>query len=85
MKTMNKIKKFVKERDKMLKKCSVEELRKFVNSHADIYGIEYVEIFNLMNDEIAEATLHKMIVNCINLPQKLRLNSKHWLVNHFYD
>ena len=82
---MDKIKKFVKERDKMLKKCSVKELRNFVNNNADLYGIEFVEAFNRASDEVAEITLHKMIVNCTNLPQKLRLISKQWLINHFYD
>lgn len=32
------LKKFVKERNKMLRKCNVNELRKFVRNYADMYG-----------------------------------------------
>ena len=82
---MNKIKKFVKERDKMLCRCSVDELRKFVNNNADLYGLDFVEVFNLMNDEIAEATMYKMIYHCTNIPLNIRERAVKWLTEHNFS
>ena len=76
------LKKYVKERDEMLKKCSVAELRKFVNEHKHLYSKEYIEAFNNASDEVLEVTLHKMIVNVLNLPTDLRRASALWLVTH---
>ena len=81
----NSAKKYVKERDAMLMKCSVAELTKFVNNHKDAYTKEYVTAFNEAPDAVKEITLHKMIVNVVSLPEKLRQNSAIWLVSHGYD
>ena len=79
------IKQYVKERDKMLQKCDVTELRKFVNAHKHLYSAEYLSAFNAASDEVLEITLHKMIVNAIKLPQRLRHKSALWLVTHGYN
>lgn len=76
------IKKYVKERNEMLKKCSVSELRKFVNEHKELCTSEYLEAFNKASDEVLKATLHKMIVNVPSLPQELREKSAFWLGLH---
>ena len=75
-----KIKKYVKERDKMLKKKSVAELRKFVTEHEEFYSEEYIKKFNEADDEVLEVTLHKMIVNVTSLPPQLRADSARWLI-----
>ena len=82
---MRKIKKYVKERDEMLKKCDVNELRKFVNAHKDYYSADYIEAFNEASDEVLLATLHKMIVNVTSLPFKMREKSAHWLIDRGYS
>lgn len=74
------IKKYVKERNEMLKKRSVSELRKFVSEHKEFYSTEYLEAFNKASDEVLTVTLHKMIVNVTSLPTELRGTSAMWLV-----
>ena len=77
------IKKFVKERDTMLQKCSIEELRKFVRKNAGkYYDKEFAQRFENASDEVAEITLHKMIVHCTNLPFSLREKSMKWLLTN---
>lgn len=83
---MNKILKlYVKERDEMLKKCSVEEYRKFVNKNKDFFDVEFIQNFNKASDEILEISLHKMIVNATRLPAELKKKSAVWLVTRGYD
>lgn len=79
------IKKYVKERNEMLKKCSVQELRKFVASHTEFYDAPYIAAFSKAPDEVLEVSLHKMIVNVPSLPKELRSNSARWLVLRGYD
>lgn len=79
------VKKYVKERNEMLKKCSVTEFRKFVNNHKGLYTQEYIDSFNKAADEVLEIALHKMIVNVPSLPKKLREKSAFWLVLHGCD
>lgn len=79
------IKKFVKERNEMLKKCDVNELRKFINERPGMYGKNFIEAINTVSDAVLEITLHKMIVNVPKLPKKLRNKSAFWLVTHGYD
>ena len=74
------IKKYVRERDEMLKKRSVSELRKFVAANRDILGAEYVEAFSKASDTVVEITLHKMICNAIKLPAEMRRDSAIWLM-----
>ncbi len=78
-------KKFVRERNEMLKKCNVTELRKFINEYKDTYGAEFVARINGAPDPILEITLHKMIVNVPKLPTALREKSALWLLAHGYD
>ena len=73
------IKKYVKERDEMLKKCSVEELKRFIKNHNNA---EFYENFCNASELVQEATLHKMIVNVPKLPKELRAKSMLWLVTH---
>ncbi len=74
------VKRYVRERDEMLKKRSVSELRKFVAEHKDILGAEYVAAFSKASDEFIEIVLHKMICNAIKLPAEMRRDSAIWLM-----
>ena len=74
-----KIKKYIKERDSMLKKRDINELRKFVINHAEFFSTEFVEAFMIASDEVVEVTLHKMTVNAVKLPKHLRDSSAIWL------
>lgn len=76
------IKKYVKDRDEMLKKCDVAELEKFIRSHAQFYTQGFADSFSKARTEVKEATLHKMIVNAVKLPKDLRDKSALWLVTH---
>lgn len=84
---MNKqnMKKFVKERNEMLLKCDVNELRKFVQNNGHLYGEEFLIAFGMATDDVLEVTLHKMIVNVPSLPEELRKQSAVWLALHGYD
>ena len=85
-KDMNaKIKQYVKERDEMLKKCDVAELRAFVNSHKEYYSTEYLRNFNSASDEVLEITLHKMIMQVPKLPKALRDKSALWLITRGFS
>lgn len=79
------IKEFVIERDEMLMKCSVEELRKFVKKNAGKYYDEaFAKKFETASDEVATITLHKMIANAVLLPIEMRENSALWLLERGY-
>lgn len=78
------IKKFVKERDEMLKKCDVTELRAFVNTHKEYYSAKFLHEFNSASDAVLEVTLHKMIMEVPKLPKELRDKSALWLVTRGY-
>ncbi len=77
--------KYAKERDKMLLKRDINELRKFVNKNKKLYRKEYIKAFNAASDEIIEITMHKMIVHCINLPFNFRQESADWLIEKGFD
>lgn len=78
------IKQYVKERDEMLLKCSVDELRKFAKEHKHILGKGFVKAFRNAPDKVVEITLHKVIVNCTNLPFDFRQKSADWLLDRGY-
>lgn len=75
------LKKYVRERDEMLKKCDVAELEKFIRSHAQFYPQGFAQA----RAEVKEATLHKMIVNVVKLPKDLREKSAFWLILHGFS
>ena len=75
---------FVKERDEMLMKGSIDELRKFVDEHGALYEPSFVESFLNCSDEVAEITLHKMITAATKLPFEYRMNSVAWLTERGY-
>jgi hypothetical protein len=75
------IKKYVKERDEMLLKCSVAELRTFIKNHTEFYEPMFIDAINKAPDEILEISLHKMIVNCTSLPFDFRQKSADWLLD----
>lgn len=77
---MANVDKYVKERDEMLLKCSVDELRKFAAEHKKHFNPMLVDAFARASDEVLEITLHKMIVNCTNLPYVFRTKSACWLL-----
>lgn len=79
------LKRYAKERDEMLKKCSVAEYRKFVRDHAYMYSTEFITAFNEATDKVLEVSLHKMIVNAVNLPIELRETSSQWLLSRGFD
>lgn len=78
---MNEITKYAQERNAMLKKRSVAELRKFINDHAHFYTDGFVQSFNNAKDYVVEITLHKMIANSIGLPKEMREESVQWLLD----
>ena len=78
---MNETTAFVKARDKMLLKCSVEELRKFVKNNGKYYDTEFITAVLFAKDEFLEMVLHKMIVNCTSLPFDFRQKSADWLLD----
>lgn len=79
------IKKYVKERDAMLLKRDVGELKKFVNNRKYLFDTEWLINFNNASDEILEVTLHKMIVNAVKLPEDFRRESAIWLTLRGFD
>lgn len=78
------IKKFVKERNEMLLKRDVQELRRFIYK-CPLYSDEFKKKISDASDEVLEATLHKMIVNIPKLPEFDRRCSALWLISHGYD
>lgn len=80
-----KIKKYVKERDEMLKKCDVNALCEFIKTHEEFYREGFAAKFAAASDEVKKCTLHKMIVNAVKLPEDLRRASALWLVARGYD
>lgn len=79
-----KIEKFVRDRDEMLLRGSVEELKHFMINHAKEYGEDFVEAFLLAGDLVQEATLHKMIAVVTTMPVHMRRDSMAWLTEHGY-
>lgn len=71
--------KYIEERDKMLLKGDINELRKFVKENEKLYTPMFVDSIARANDDLLEMVLHKMIVNCINLPSETRKKSAEWL------
>lgn len=82
---MDNIQKYVKERDEMLLKCSVDELKKFIGKYEEYYNPMFVDAIARAKDEVLEITLHKMIIHCTNLPFDFRQKSADWLLDRGYD
>lgn len=78
------LKQYIKERDEMLMKCSVKELREFIETHKEIFDPAQIAAFRRANDEFLKVSLHKMIVNCTNLPFEFRAKSADWLLDRNY-
>ena len=79
------IEKYVNERDEMLLKRDVNELRAFVKSHKKMFTEDYIESFEKASDEVVEITLHKMIANVTSLPDNFVRESMEWLLEHGYN
>lgn len=79
------IEKFVKERDEMLLKRDVNELRKFVCERTEVYEPFYIKAIGVASDEILEITLHKMIANVTSLPSEVVEESVEWLLERGYS
>jgi transcriptional antiterminator len=73
------IEKYVKERDEMLLKGSVNELKKFIAEHETYYDLMLVDIIARAKNDTLEKILHTMIINCTNLPEDYRQKSLEWL------
>lgn len=81
-----KLERFIRDRDEMLLKCSVEELRAFVESRAgEWYDFAFVETFLEAPELIQESVLHKMIVSVTTVPVKQRQESMTWLLAHGFS
>ena len=78
---MENIEKYVKERDKMLLKGSVAELKKFIAKYEEYYNPMMIDALARAKDEVLEITLHKMIIHCVNLPFDYRQKSADWLLD----
>lgn len=72
-------KQFVKERDEMLMKRDIGELRKFVAAHADEYGEEIARQVADAGDSFLKLVLHKTIISATSLPKDVREDSEAWL------
>ena len=82
---MENIEKYVKERDEMLLKGSVAELKKFVKKYEQYYSPMIANSMARAKDEVFEITLHKMIIHCVNLPFDYRQKSADWLLDRGYS
>ena len=82
---MENIEKYVKERDQMLLKGSVAELKKFVKKYEKYYSPMIANSMTKAKDEVLEITLHKMIIHCVNLPFDYRQKSADWLLDKGYS
>ena len=78
-------KKFIKERDMMLKRRSVEEFIKFVNANKQYYGEAYVKAVTEAPYKTLEVAINKMIVNVTSMPEELRSQCGRWLVSRGYS
>lgn len=81
---MNNVEKYAKERDEMLLKGSVAELKKFIAKYEDDIPMT-VDALTRAEDEVLEITLHKMIIYCVNLPFDYRQKSADWLLHRGYS
>jgi hypothetical protein len=79
------IEKYAKERDEMLLKGSVAELKKFIAKYEEYYNPMMVDALARAKDEVLEITLHKMIIHCVNLPFDYRQKSADWLLDRGYS
>ena len=82
---MENIEKYAKERDEMLLKGSVAELKKFIAKYEEYYNPMMVDALARAKDEVLEITLHKMIIHCVNLPFDYRQKSADWLLDREYS
>ena len=82
---MENIEKYAKERDEMLLKGSVAELKKFIAKYEEYYNPMMVDALARAKDEVLEITLHKMIIHCVNLPFDYRRKSADWLLDRGYS
>ena len=79
------IDKFVKERDEMLLKRDVNELRKFVREHTKEYEPFFIMAIEGASDDVLEITLHKMIANVTSIPADFAEESVKWLLERGYS
>lgn len=80
-----KIKKYVRERDEMLKKRDIAALEEFIKSHAEFYTKGFAERFTATSEAVKWVTLHKMIVNAVKLPKEMRAESARWLISNGFS
>ena len=57
---------YVKERDEMLNKHSVEALEEFVQKHKELHGEEFMELWNHAPYDVKLESLCRMILNVKN-------------------
>jgi hypothetical protein len=76
---------YVKERDEMLLKCDVNELRKFVRKNSHMYNQEIFAMLTEAPDSVLEVTLRKMIIHAASMPKELQEEAKQWLLTRGHD
>lgn len=76
---------YVKERDEMLLKCDVNELRKFVRKNSHMYNKDIFAMMMESPDRVLEVTLRKMIIHAASIPKELQEEAKKWLLSRGYD
>lgn len=79
------LKRYINDRNEMLLKCNVNELRNFIRSNKAVYDAELYEHMMAASDNQLEVVLHKMIVNVVTLPKGFRAKSEKWLNDHNYS
>jgi hypothetical protein len=74
------LKRYIRARDEMLLKGSVEELKKFALENKKHYSPMFIQMLDKASYATLEITLHKMIANCSTLPEDYRKESADWLL-----
>ena len=81
---MDEVKRYIKARDKMLLKGSVDELKEFALANKKHYSPMFIVMLEKASYETLEVILHKMIANCPTLPEDYRNKSADWLLERGY-
>lgn len=82
---MHDVESYVKDRNKMLKTLDVNEYRKFVEKYKKIFTRKYVSTVMNSSDEVLEVAMRKAIIQIVNMPKKLKEESKTWLIERGFS
>lgn len=76
---------YTRERNEMLKSCSVHKFRDFVVANHNFYPKGFVNYVCLASDDVILVTIHKMRVNADGLAYGLKRYSRLWLAEHGFS